>query len=51
MIPKKFLDFFNKHSMAYFEIIFVNKQDHDLNKYKHVMENSFFVELNNSPKY
>jgi hypothetical protein len=59
MTPKKLpcndskkivLDFFKKHSMAYFEIIFVSKQTSDLNKYKQVMENYFFVELNNSPK-
>jgi len=45
------LDFFNKHSMAYLEISFVSKQESNLNKYKQVMENYFFVELNNPPKY
>ncbi len=28
------LDFFSEHSMAYFETIFVNKQESNLNKYK-----------------
>jgi hypothetical protein len=37
--------------MAYFNGAFVSKQGTNLEKYKHIMENKFLVELNGSSQY
>ncbi len=45
------LDFFKEHMMACFNSIFVSKQTYGLDKYKHFMESTYLVELNNLPEH
>ncbi len=42
---------FKEHIMAYLNGALVNKQGTNLEKYKHIMENKFLVELNGSSQY
>jgi hypothetical protein len=43
MILRNYHDFFEKHTMAYFNNDFVSKQGIGLEKYKQVMENKFLA--------
>jgi len=42
---------FKEHIMAYINNVLLNKQKTFFDKYKHVMENKFLVELDGSPQY